>query len=111
MTPSPVNPLGVKGVGEAGTYRQHAHVVNAVMDAVATGHPTADMPLTDQVVRRAMQQAGEVRSASRRRSRTRDRPRSERPSSLLAGATEGTKVINGGQSLQAAAQAPDGGVS
>ncbi len=62
VTPSPVNPLGVKGVGEAGAIASTAAVVNAVMDALSPlGIRHVDMPLTDQVVWRAMRQA-EVRS-------------------------------------------------
>ena len=38
VTPSPVNPLGVKGVGEAGAIASTAAVANAVIDAlVASG--------------------------------------------------------------------------
>ena len=40
VTPSPVNPLGVKGVGEAGAIASTAAVANAVMDAPAPArHP------------------------------------------------------------------------
>jgi carbon-monoxide dehydrogenase large subunit len=54
-TPSPVNPLGVKGVGEAGTIASTAAVVNAVMDALAPlGIKHLDMPLTSEKVWRAM---------------------------------------------------------
>src|SRR5919109_930513 len=35
VTPSPVNPLGIKGVGEAGTIASTAAVANAVMDALS----------------------------------------------------------------------------
>ena len=34
-TPSPVNALGVKGIGEAGTIASSAAIVNAVVDALA----------------------------------------------------------------------------
>ena len=34
ITPSPVNPLGVKGIGEAGTIASTAAVMNAVIDAL-----------------------------------------------------------------------------
>ena len=54
-TPSPVNPLGVKGVGEAGTIASTPAVVNAVMDALAPlGIKHIDMPLTQETVWRAM---------------------------------------------------------
>ncbi|HZA49676.1 MAG TPA: molybdopterin cofactor-binding domain-containing protein, partial [Myxococcaceae bacterium] len=46
-TPSPVNPLGVKGAGETGTIASTAAVANAVMDALAPfGIRHLDMPLT-----------------------------------------------------------------
>jgi len=45
-TPSPVNPLGVKGVGEAGTIAAPQAVVNAVCDALEPlGVDHIDMPL------------------------------------------------------------------
>jgi carbon-monoxide dehydrogenase large subunit len=43
-TPSPNNPLGVKGVGEAGTIAVPAAIANAVADAV--GRPVDRMPLS-----------------------------------------------------------------
>ncbi|MGH2537214.1 MAG: xanthine dehydrogenase family protein molybdopterin-binding subunit [Candidatus Promineifilaceae bacterium] len=55
-TPSPVNPLGVKGIGEAGTIASTPAVVNAVMDALAPfGVRHVDMPLTAEKVWQAMQ--------------------------------------------------------
>lgn len=46
-TPSPHNPLGVKGVGEAGTIGSTPAVVNAILDALAPfGIRHLDMPLT-----------------------------------------------------------------
>ena len=46
-TPSPVNPLGVKGAGETGTIASTAAVANAVIDALAPfGIRHLDMPLT-----------------------------------------------------------------
>src|SRR6201991_3214301 len=45
-TPSPVNPMGVKGVGEAGTIGATPAIVNAVVDALAPlGVRHIDMPL------------------------------------------------------------------
>jgi len=62
VTPSPVNPLGVKGVGEAGTIASTPAVVNAVIDALSPlGVRHIDMPLTAPTVWRAMH-AREVRS-------------------------------------------------
>jgi aerobic carbon-monoxide dehydrogenase large subunit len=46
-TPSPLNPLGAKGLGEAGTIGLPPAVVNAVVDALAPlGITHVDMPLT-----------------------------------------------------------------
>jgi aerobic carbon-monoxide dehydrogenase large subunit len=46
-TPSPVNPLGIKGAGETGTIASTAAVANAVMDALSPfGITHLDMPLT-----------------------------------------------------------------
>ena len=56
VTPSPVNPLGVKGVGETGTIASPPAVANAVIDALASfGIRHLDMPFTPQTVWRAMQ--------------------------------------------------------
>jgi carbon-monoxide dehydrogenase large subunit len=47
VTPNPFNPLGVKGVGEAGTNGCPPAVANAVMDALAPlGIDHVDMPYT-----------------------------------------------------------------
>jgi aerobic carbon-monoxide dehydrogenase large subunit len=56
-TPSPVNPLGVKGVGEAGTIGCSPAVVNSVVDALSPlGVRHIDMPLTPQKIWRLIQQ-------------------------------------------------------
>ena len=56
VTPSPNNPLGVKGAGEMGTIASTVTTVNAVMDALAPfGVQHLDMPLTPQKVWNAMQ--------------------------------------------------------
>ena len=58
VTPSPVNPLGVKGVGEAGTIASTAAVANAVIDALGPlGIRHLDMPYTPKSVWAAMQAA------------------------------------------------------
>ncbi len=60
VTPSPTNPLGVKGVGEAGTIAAPPAVVNAVCDALAPlGVRNVDMPMTDESVWRAIGNAEE----------------------------------------------------
>ncbi len=63
VTPSPVNPLGVKGVGEAGCIASTAAVANAVNDALAPlGITHLDMPFTAQTVWRAMESAKGARA-------------------------------------------------
>jgi carbon-monoxide dehydrogenase large subunit len=58
VTPSPVNPLGVKGVGEAGCIASTAAVANAVVDALSPlGIRHLDMPFTAQKVWGAIQGA------------------------------------------------------
>ena len=58
VTPCPHNPLGVKGIGEAGTIASTPAVVNAVIDALSDyGVKDLQMPLTPQRVWAAMQQA------------------------------------------------------
>jgi aerobic carbon-monoxide dehydrogenase large subunit len=59
VTPSTTNPLGVKGVGEAGTIASTPAVVNAVMDAVRQfGVQDIRMALTPERVWRAIHDAG-----------------------------------------------------
>jgi carbon-monoxide dehydrogenase large subunit len=46
-TPTPVNPMGIKGAGETGTIASTAAVANAVLDALAPlGISHIDLPLT-----------------------------------------------------------------
>ncbi len=55
-TPSPSNPLGVKGVGETGTIASTPAVVNAVVDALSPyGVTDIDMPATPERVWRAIE--------------------------------------------------------
>jgi aerobic carbon-monoxide dehydrogenase large subunit len=66
-TPSPANPLGVKGMGESGTIGVTPAVVNAVMDALrpyGIGH--LDMPLTAEKIWTAIQQASGLSSSGGR---------------------------------------------
>jgi aerobic carbon-monoxide dehydrogenase large subunit len=50
-TPSPLNPLGAKGIGEGGTIGAPPAIVNAVLDALAPlGIKTIDMPLRPEKV-------------------------------------------------------------
>ncbi|PJF25606.1 MAG: carbon monoxide dehydrogenase, partial [Phototrophicales bacterium] len=58
VTPSPVNPMGVKGAGEMGTIGSTPAIVNAVIDALSPlGIRHIDMPLTPQRVWSAIQQS------------------------------------------------------
>jgi len=55
ITPSPSNPLGIKGVGEAGTIGATPAIANAVLDALAPlGVKHLDLPLTPEKVWRAI---------------------------------------------------------
>jgi carbon-monoxide dehydrogenase large subunit len=50
-TPSPLNPLGVKGVGEGGTTAAPPTIVNAALDALAPlGVRSLDMPLKPETI-------------------------------------------------------------
>jgi len=61
-TPSPLNPLGAKGVGEAGCIAAPPAMVNAVLDALAPlGITTIDMPLTPEKVWALVQAARQGR--------------------------------------------------
>jgi aerobic carbon-monoxide dehydrogenase large subunit len=56
VTPSPNNPLGIKGVGEAGTIGATPAIANAVMDALfPLGVRHLDLPLTPEKVWRAIE--------------------------------------------------------
>ncbi|HSJ45257.1 MAG TPA: molybdopterin cofactor-binding domain-containing protein, partial [Euzebyales bacterium] len=62
VTPATSNPLGVKGVGEAGTIASTPAVVNAVLDAIRhLGVTHIEMPCSSERVWRALQEG----SASR----------------------------------------------
>ncbi len=57
-TPTPINPLGVKGIGESGTIGATPAVHNAVIDALSPyGVRHIDMPLNGETVWRAVQNA------------------------------------------------------
>jgi carbon-monoxide dehydrogenase large subunit len=51
--PCTTNPIGVKGVGEAGTTGALAAVMNAVADALPPGAKAPDMPATADTLWRA----------------------------------------------------------
>jgi carbon-monoxide dehydrogenase large subunit len=63
ITPSPVNPMGVKGVGEAGTIASTPCLVNAVCDALSPlGVRHIEMPLKPERVWRAITTAQNSRN-------------------------------------------------
>jgi aerobic carbon-monoxide dehydrogenase large subunit len=65
VTPTPVNPLGVKGIGEAGTIAAVPTVVSAVCDALAPlGITYIDKPLTPARVWAAIRAANAASAAS-----------------------------------------------
>ena len=58
VSPSPSNPMGVKGVGETGTIASVAATMNAVIDALSTyGVTDLDMPASPERVWRAIEEA------------------------------------------------------
>ncbi|HYY45527.1 MAG TPA: xanthine dehydrogenase family protein molybdopterin-binding subunit [Candidatus Angelobacter sp.] len=58
VTPSPHNPMGVKGIGEGGTIGSPPAVVNAVMDALRSlGIKNLDMPLSPFKIWQAIHRA------------------------------------------------------
>jgi aerobic carbon-monoxide dehydrogenase large subunit len=66
VTPSPTNPMGVKGIGESGAIGSSPAVVNAVIDAVAhLGVTHLDMPVTPEQVWRAIRDAGHTAGTPR----------------------------------------------
>jgi carbon-monoxide dehydrogenase large subunit len=63
QTPTPLNPLGAKGIGESGTIGATPAVHNAVVDALAPfGVRHVDMPATGERIWRALQDAADGRS-------------------------------------------------
>jgi carbon-monoxide dehydrogenase large subunit len=61
VTPAPGNPLGAKGVGEAGTIGSLPAIVNAVVDALSPlGIQHIDIPMTPQRVWKAIQERSQA---------------------------------------------------
>jgi aerobic carbon-monoxide dehydrogenase large subunit len=61
VTPSTTNPLGVKGIGEAGTIASPPAVINAVIDAVSyLGVTDVGKPASPERVWRAIQDASKA---------------------------------------------------
>lgn len=58
VSPSPTNPMGVKGIGEAGTIAATPAVINAIVDALRPlGVTDVEMPASPQTVWRAIESA------------------------------------------------------
>ena len=56
VTPSPSNPMGIKGVGEAGTIGATPAIANAVLDALSPfGVRHLDLPLTPETIWKVLQ--------------------------------------------------------
>ena len=93
-TPTPVNPLGAKGIGESATIGSTPAVQNAVVDALRhLGVRHIDLPCTPERVWRAINGQGRRCGGSRRPSSTRSRrptrsPRTSRPERRLDLAAE-----------------------
>ena len=109
-TPSPVNSLGVKGIGEAGTIAASAAVTNAVIDALRPlGVTYINMPLTPMRVWEAIQEARRCGMIPAEFDYVGARHRSTRRSRLLREGGEDAKVLAGGHSLHPADEAAAGG--
>jgi carbon-monoxide dehydrogenase large subunit len=68
VTPSPSNPMGMKGVGEAGTIGATPAIANAVLDALAPlGIKHLDLPLLPEKVWRAINEAAAAQKKGRKR--------------------------------------------
>lgn len=60
ITPTPLNPLGVKGIGESGTVGATPAIHNAIIDALShLGVKHIDMPCTPQRIWKAINNAGQ----------------------------------------------------
>jgi carbon-monoxide dehydrogenase large subunit len=66
VTPSPTNPLGVKGIGEAGTIVATPTVINAIVDALShLGVTDMRMPATPERVWRTIREARQAKEGGR----------------------------------------------
>ena len=100
-TPSPVNSLGAKGVGEAGTIAASAAVTNAVIDALRPlGVDYINMPLSPMRVWEAISEAQkEVRAHDSRRVRLRRAGHARGRDRRAPDGGEDAKLLAGGHSL------------
>jgi carbon-monoxide dehydrogenase large subunit len=81
VTPSPVNPLGLKGVGEAGTIGATPAIINAVVDALAPfGVRHVDMPVKRERIWKLMHAAPPKRAtqpSSKAKSKPKPKPKAK----------------------------------
>ena len=95
VTPSPTNPLGVKGIGEAGTIAATPAVVSAVCDAHRRPPPRHAAPAGDGLERDAEGRCGMIPRAFEY-----ERPGSVADAAgLLRKHGDGARVLAGGHSL------------
>jgi carbon-monoxide dehydrogenase large subunit len=60
VTPTPTNPMGVKGIGEAGTIGSAPAVINAICDALAPfGVHDIAMPASPQRIWQALKEVSQ----------------------------------------------------
>jgi CO/xanthine dehydrogenase Mo-binding subunit len=65
--PSPLNPLGIKGAGEAGTNAVGAAIASAIDDAIGIPGAVTEIPVTPQRMMSLIQKAKHTEKQSRRR--------------------------------------------
>ena len=96
VTPSPTNPMGVKGIGEAGTIASPPAVINAVVDALAhLGVRNVARPATPERVWNAIQEAQKMIPAAFEY----EVAESVEHAIELLGSKEDPKLLAGGHSL------------
>ncbi|MGH3147041.1 MAG: xanthine dehydrogenase family protein molybdopterin-binding subunit, partial [Rubrobacter sp.] len=79
-TPSPTNPMGVKGIGESGAIAAQPAVINAVIDALShEGVTHIDMPASPYKVWQALQEARNRTAGTRDADLSGRPPQSGRP--------------------------------
>ena len=101
VTPSPHHPLGVKGIGEAGTIASTCAVYNAVIDALQPFGVEIDPHAADARARVAGDQPGQDGSVAhvRRNLRLLPRPLARRRPGSCSPRIPGAKLLAGGHSL------------
>jgi carbon-monoxide dehydrogenase large subunit len=92
VTPSPVNPMGVKGVGEAGTIGATPCLANAVADALAPfGVTHVDMPFKREKIWRLMHEGKRAAPAVSGASHSRAKAKPSKPAKRAAAKPKAAK--------------------